>query len=347
MQIFIYEYITGGGLWEGPDDPASSPSLLQQGRAMVQAITADFCALPGAEVWTTRDQRLPPLHPPACRVTIIAGVDAERRAIEELAASADWTMLIAPETANCLAQRCDWVTAAGGRLLSPSKPVVSLTTDKHATAQWLSSRGIPVPRGVLLPRSPFQDDLAFPLVLKPLDGCGSEGLHLVQSAAELSALNYNQPLRCEEFIPGLAASVAVLCGPAGNYSLPAGEQCLTADGRFTYLGGRLPLPADLDRRARRLAESAVAMLPTPLGYIGVDLVLGDAPDGSGDRIIEINPRLTTSYVGLRAASRTNLAAALLATAEGHAPDLCFNDRPVEFASDGVVVSDRSQMTTGH
>ena len=33
---------------------------------------------------------------------------------------------------------------------------------------------------------------------------------------------------------------------------------------------------------------------------------------SGDRVIEINPRLTTSYVGLRALARFNLAEALLA-----------------------------------
>src|SRR5688500_5701322 len=121
MRLFIYEYITGGGMCEGPDDPTANHSLLDQGRAMIQAITADFCSLPGVEVSTTRDQRIPPLHPPACRVTSISSAAAERRVIEEFSAEADWTTLIAPETANSLAQRCDWVTSAGGRLLSPSK----------------------------------------------------------------------------------------------------------------------------------------------------------------------------------------------------------------------------------
>jgi predicted ATP-grasp superfamily ATP-dependent carboligase len=143
-------------------------------------------------------------------------------------------------------------------------------------------------------------------------------------------------MRCEEFVPGLAASVAVLCGPAGNHSLPTCQQRLSADGRFTYLGGRLPLEPPLDQRARRLAEAAVAALPQPRGYIGVDLVLGDAADGSGDRVIEINPRLTTSYVGLRAAAKSNLAAAMLAVVRGDAPDLCFHSEPVEFAADGTI-----------
>jgi hypothetical protein len=80
----------------------------------------------------------------------------------------------------------------------------------------------------------------------------------------------------------------------------------------------------------------VAALPQPRGYIGVDLVLGAAADGSGDRMIEINPRLTTSYVGLRVAAKTNLAAAMLAVIQGDTPNLSFRAGPVEFAADGTI-----------
>ena len=57
-------------------------------------------------------------------------------------------------------------------------------------------------------------------------------------------------------------------------------------------------------------------MPPTVGYVGVDLVLGREPDGSEDVVIEINPRLTTSYVGLRAAARTNLAEAMWQVAQG-------------------------------
>jgi predicted ATP-grasp superfamily ATP-dependent carboligase len=143
-------------------------------------------------------------------------------------------------------------------------------------------------------------------------------------------------MRLEEFVPGLAASVAVLCGPAGNHALPACEQRLSSDGRFTYLGGRLPIDRELDARARQLALAAAGALPQPRGYIGIDLVLGEPADGSADRVIEINPRPTTSYVGLRRSSRTNLAAAMLAVMMGESPDLCFSAEPVEFLADGTL-----------
>jgi predicted ATP-grasp superfamily ATP-dependent carboligase len=90
-----------------------------------------------------------------------------------------------------------------------------------------------------------------------------------------------------------------------------------------------------------LAVRTIATLPAPRGYIGVDLVLGDDPGGSGDAVIEINPRLTTSYIGLRAAAKCNLAEAMWAIAEGRAAEVSFGDARVEFDSDGTVRSSAS------
>ncbi|HEV3003063.1 MAG TPA: ATP-grasp domain-containing protein, partial [Pirellulales bacterium] len=70
------------------------------------------------------------------------------------------------------------------------------------------------------------------------------------------------------------------------------------------------------------------------GYLGVDLVLGGPDDGSDDVVIEINPRLTTSYIGLRAACRENLAAAMLALAVRQPYNLTFRDQRIEFSADG-------------
>jgi predicted ATP-grasp superfamily ATP-dependent carboligase len=81
----------------------------------------------------------------------------------------------------------------------------------------------------------------------------------------------------------------------------------------------------------------MAILPEPIGYIGVDMVLGEDALGAGDAVIEINPRLTTSFVGLRAIARTNLAQAMLAVAEGAALSPKFTDGGVAFTADGSLV----------
>jgi predicted ATP-grasp superfamily ATP-dependent carboligase len=142
-----------------------------------------------------------------------------------------------------------------------------------------------------------------------------------------------RPGRLEEFQgPGTAASVAFLCGPEACIPLPPCGQQL--DDGFHYLGGWLPLAPALARRATRLAQKAIQSLPEPLGYVGLDLVLGRQEDGRGDVVIEINPRLTTSYIGLRAACRENLAEAMLAIATGRPYNLTFRDELIQFTADG-------------
>jgi predicted ATP-grasp superfamily ATP-dependent carboligase len=257
-------------------------------------------------------------------------------------------MLIAPETGGALLERSHLVEHLGGHLLSPASACVEIATSKHATAKLLSRHGIRVPRGarISIDNLAPKPDLTYPVVVKPDDGCGSQGLRLVSEGGwesfprnddgdetKLDGKDSRPFFRLEEFVRGLPASVSVLCGPASNHALPACQQLLSADGRFVYRGGKLPLKTRLDRRARALALAAIAALPEPRGYLGVDLVLGEPDDGSGDCVIEINPRLTTSYVGLRALARTNLAAAMLAVVNGRPPNLCFGAEQLEFTAE--------------
>ena len=60
---------------------------------------------------------------------------------------------------------------------------------------------------------------------------------------------------------------------------------------------------NLDMLTQTLARAAVRAIAGLRGYVGVDLVLGE----DAVRCIEINPRLTTSYIALRRVARLNLA----------------------------------------
>jgi hypothetical protein len=77
-------------------------------------------------------------------------------------------------------------------------------------------------------------------------------------------------------------------------------------------------------------------MPPATGYVGVDLVLGRDPHGGEDAVIEINPRLTTSYVGLRAATEGNLAEAMYQQSRGKDAAISFDPRPLEFDAEGNV-----------
>ncbi|MFN4260451.1 MAG: ATP-grasp domain-containing protein [Gemmataceae bacterium] len=252
---------------------------------------------------------------------------------------ADVSLLIAPECDDILATRCQWIEEAGGRLLGPASAAVRLTADKLALGEYLLRKGIPTPRGWPLPAN---NELPFPLVCKPRAGAGSLATFWIGNAAELADCldaarrdGYHDDMIATTYVPGVPVSVAFLIGPRQCVALTPTMQHLSDDGRFRYLGGSLPLSPELAERARCLARRAVAVIPDLFGYVGVDLVLGPAADGREDYVIEVNPRLTTSYVGLRAWYQTNLMHGLLAVVQGQEPPYwCHGTEPILFTSDG-------------
>jgi tyramine---L-glutamate ligase len=342
MRVFVYEFVTGGG---AGDASLLSPSLLAEGRAMAAAVTEDFASQIRCSVVTTRSASLSAFHDRRCDVRVVKSAADEREAIERLAAEANWTLLIAPETNGILLDRVRWAFDAGARLLSPSLETIRLTSDKQATCDHLQKAGIRAPGGCIVMPNDLQTSqppprTSVPAVLKPIDGCGSMNTYILRDWKDASSIAAVSAMRLETFIPGTPASVAVLCGREGRYPLPAAEQILSQDGRCSYLGGKTPIAGGLSRRAQTLALAAISTLPRPRGYLGVDLVLGEAENGSEDYVIEINPRLTTSYVGLRAICNTNLAAAMVDVAIGRAPALSWKRQSVQFSADGQTVGSK-------
>jgi predicted ATP-grasp superfamily ATP-dependent carboligase len=209
----------------------------------------------------------------------------------------------------------------------------------------LRRRRIPTPPCCRVEDAVLGQALAFPAVLKPRGGAGSQATCVVRARRDLSL--WLARVRAEmpraEFLlqplaRGLSASVAFLLGPGQPIALAPAEQHLSDDGRFRYEGGTVPLPGALARRAVDLGRRALRAVPELRGYVGVDLILGAAADGSEDLIIEINPRFTTSYIGLRALARDNLTAALLRVVRGEpVAELSWRAGPVRFQADGTLV----------
>jgi predicted ATP-grasp superfamily ATP-dependent carboligase len=342
VRVFVYEYLCAHGL-------ADPPSLRAEGAAMLRAVLEDLAACPG--VWITTllapsPERGEDARPQAAEPARGEGVEArlevhpnaperEEALFRGLARRADFTLVIAPESGDLLHRRCRWAEEEGSRLLGPTSTAVALTADKWELAHLWQRAGVPTP-ATALASSASPPPADFPLVIKPRFGAGSQDTFRVDGEQEWDGVP-KDGMVVQPLVDGLPVSVALLRGPGGAWVLPAVRQCLSEDGRFHYEGGRLPLPTALDRRARRLARRAAGAVPGLHGYFGIDLVLGPSVDGSADRAIEINPRLTTSQVGLRRLARFNLMAALLGLWTGRRPPKPrWHPGEVSFRADGGV-----------
>jgi predicted ATP-grasp superfamily ATP-dependent carboligase len=334
MQVFVYEHLCAGGTAAAP----ALGALHAEGWAMLSAVLEDFGRVPGVEVVTVLDERLT-AAPPQVRV------ERPGTPFAALAGACDYTLIIAPECDGLLWELNRQAEAAGGRLLGSSPDAVRLTGDKLALAEHLCQHDIRTPPCAAYAAGAVPPEAWWPVVWKPRFGAGAVATFLVRRREDFAAFaraareeGWAGETVVQPFVAGQAASVAALVGAGRPLALLPATQTITCDGRFHYQGGRIPLRAELGRRAVALALQAVAAVPGLRGYVGVDVVLGDAEDGSRDWVIEINPRLTTSYVGLRALARSNLAEAILRLAAGQpVAAIDWQEGSVYFRADGTVV----------
>jgi predicted ATP-grasp superfamily ATP-dependent carboligase len=307
---------------------------------MRRAIAADFSALPDVHVVATLDARF--TEEPGSWSIVAVGPDEEEATLRRLAAVADYTVLIAPETGGILADRSQTVASAGGRGLGSSPEAIALTGDKLRLGRYLALRGIATPPcRQVTPRLGLPVDFPYPAVLKLIDGAGSQDTYLVRSADACPEAALALPAALlQPLIPGAAQSASFLVGREGHaWLIAAGRQHMAIrDDRFVYRGGTLPVvPHGADGGPRRAVES----VPGLCGYVGVDYIW-DEPARQAT-VLEINPRPTTSYVGLaRWLPPGTLARAWLEVISGNGPAagnnaLCFDANPgmtVTFAADG-------------
>lgn len=280
---------------------------------MLRAVLADFLAWGGMRIVTTVDERLPD-HVPGVQETVIVEPGHHKEVLWSLASRTNTALIIAPEQDGVLADLSALVVSAGAELLGSSPDAVDLATDKWACHQVFTQNGLPTPETLRVTHQGALTAaryLGFPVVLKPIDGLDCKGVGLAKSPGELdealALLEDKRELLLQPFIQADHASVSLLVSEIGAKALSLNEQHIIPGRPFSYQGGSSPFAHPQGKKAMRLAEQAVGLISGLKGYVGVDVLL--TPDSC--LLMEINPRLTTSYVGLSSIVNANMAEALI------------------------------------
>ncbi len=400
MQIVCVEYLHA----VAEEFFGASPSMQREAALMLSALVEDFGRIQDSSVRVLLGDGVPRpflVHDMLQSVPVSDATDL-RVQLQHQCSTADVVLLLAPECQSILTETLAVIEQhlpPEAILLNLDSGLSAVFSDKQATQDWLTKRGLPtIPTKLIsgefrdrlmrchgleqdLPVIPAQagiqittldsrlrgndgtrrsgadkarvrqntSDAAIErspadqrpnatesqkFVIKPRYGVGSEDVRLITSRTlrwdELPPSEADSPFIIQPFMEGIACSVGFLGGGADRPPtiLPAAEQLIAADGQtLRYTGGRVPANSHVQQAVTPLAPRIAAALGKFHGYAGVDLIVGT--DGNV-QIVEMNPRLCTSYIGYRAVTEENLARRMLDPSD---ISIQWMPRSVQFSSD--------------
>jgi tyramine---L-glutamate ligase len=314
---------------------------------MLGAILQDFAACSTSRPVTTLDVRL---RAEAARRGFADWADLhwaesprhEFSLFETLARQAERTFVIAPESDGVLLARRRLVERAGGCFLGHAAEAIALCSDKLVFCEHLTRHDLPTIATQVFDPSATAAPFAFPIVVKPRDGAGSQATYRIRDEEQFATLRptFATTFRkdgiqaiAQPYFAGEPLSVAAIAdgGSRSVEVFPVGRQHLSEDGRFHYHGGTIPAPVPNLAAAERLVRDVCRSIPGLAGYIGFDLIL--TPDVRRLVVVEANPRLTTAYLGYRALTTENLAARMLHPNRAAGP-ISWSNESTAFTPDG-------------
>jgi predicted ATP-grasp superfamily ATP-dependent carboligase len=302
VKILVFEYITGGGF----NKQALPDSLAGEGDLMLNALLNNLAELNNLEVTVMRDWRLDSLTEVN---TIIIG--PEHDVTEEfvrLVKQSDLVWPIAPEFDGILQTLCQTVEALGKILLTSPAAAVAIAGNKFKTYERLNRHHI-----TAVPTLMF-DNTYSPgeWVVKPIDGVGGADSYVITNQQDFDRIG---PLKGEYVIQphlqGVKTSLSCLFKQGRGWLVCANLQRFEFINRQYHLA-EIVVNHQPDHGLYQSVINKIALaLPELWGYVGIDLI-------ENDRlwVLEINPRLTTSFVGIHAASGINIAEAVLQLLHG-------------------------------
>lgn len=272
---------------------------------MLQAVLDGLSIMPEVEVLMTRDMRLPCSN--AIPAIPIRPEDDLWQVWAACMQQADAVWPIAPESGKVMMRLCELVTASGKRLLASSIDAIKLASSKYETNNTLAGAGVCVVPTVRAQPETWLSGQG-PWVAKPDDGVGCEDSRVFDNPALLhdwlgeSGRTLSHVV--QPFVEGIPASISMACRDGKAVLLSCNRQLIELDEtRFHYRGSVLN---DLRERwsdFESVASKVASAIPGLAGYIGIDVIVREHEI----MVLEVNPRLTTSFAGLQGATGCNPA----------------------------------------
>lgn len=270
---------------------------------MLRSLLADISSIDALDVLTTHgfNPHFPQLlnrnlQDNAYRENILESID---ECIEE--SDAVWPL--APESSGLLEAVTEKATRHKKILLGSTGAAVRSAASKYGNSLTLQANGIPV-----VPTFRAQASLpagAHGWVVKPDDGAGCSDTHIFPhsgAAIDWIAAHQHGDYVLQPYITGRPCNLSLLCRDDDVLLMACNDQRVAvSDNQFHYMGSIVNSLDDTDGELKRLARRVLAAIPGLWGYVGIDFIVTER----GPVVLEVNPRMTVSHVGLHASLGVN------------------------------------------
>lgn len=307
MKILVFEYITGGGFnkQELPDT-----TLVDEGRLMLNALLDNLTGLNNLEVTAMLDWRLNDSVSEAFINTVI--IRPEHDITEEFARlveQCDLVWPIAPEFDDILQTLCQTVESLGKVLLTSPAIAVAVAGDKFKTYERLNQHHI-----AAVPTQMFEEAYSpGEWMVKPVDGVGCADSYVISNRQDFEQMVTRKGRYIiQPHLQGAKTSLSCLFKQGRGGLVCANLQ------RFEFIDQQYHLAEIVVNHHpdlglyQQLIDKIAQALPELWGYVGIDLI----ETAEQTWVLEINPRLTTSFVGIYDAVGINIAEAVLQLLHG-------------------------------
>jgi len=314
MKILVFEYITGGGF----NKQNLPEALLAEGCLMLQALLDDlhrYLVLGhDIKVLVMLDERVKALiNTLGMQVVFIAQEQNTSDEFNRLAQQCDAIWPIAPEFEGILQSLCQSVADLNKMLLTSPAQAVSITGDKWLCYQHLKRHNIAtVPTRLFTGADQYQANSSA-WVVKSIDGVGCGDSYILRDREDFIAMQARSGRYIiQPQLTGLTTSLSCLFKQGRAWLLCANQQQFTIINQQYHLT-QLTVNHSPNLEVYSALVNAVAQaLPTLWGYVGIDLI----ETSEQTWVLEINPRLTTSYVGINEALGLNVVEAIMQLVSG-------------------------------
>jgi predicted ATP-grasp superfamily ATP-dependent carboligase len=317
MKVFVYEHITSGALI----NESLPASLAHEGNEMLTAIVHDMTLLTDIELIILRDFRLEPLldiiDSAHLQSLIIDNYCTFQQRFTSSVKEADAVLIIAPETDGLLQNLQQTVLNQHKQLLGCHPVATHICSNKVICHQHLISNNVLTPHTITANEwsvNPLNSPSGF--IVKPRDGAGCINTIFFTTNSDVTAWLTANPIDLgqtiiQPYIEGHTMSLSVLVDDNTSRVLAINQQYIKLEaGKLSFHGCWVNGIAETQfslLQATEIAEKVHHAIPGLWGFIGIDLIVTD----NETYVVDINPRLTTAYVGLRDSLNLNPAQLLV------------------------------------